>query len=268
MPILGPASQIQAATPEMLAAFRATHYRPDNTVLSVAGNYRLEDLRALAETYLGGWTPAERPEPAPLPDGCTCGARWRDKDIEQTHMCLGYPGVPQGSPDIYALSILNNLLGGGMSSRLFQRIREDLGMAYSVYSYPSMYPGSGMFTIYAGASPENAEEVLNQISNEIRLLLGKGVDDREFDQAREQLKGGYILGLESASSRMSSIGRSKLLLDRALSEEEVLAAIAAVTREDVMRVARDVLAEPCSAALVGRKAGELAKSKAMAGYAS
>ncbi len=263
MPILGTAEQIRGVTPEMLATFRRTHYRPDNTVLSVAGNYQLDTLRALAEKYLGDWAPMEQPEPMRLPSGYTPGMLRRDKDIEQMHVCLGFPGIAQGNSDIYALSILNNLLGGGMSSRLFQKIREELGMAYSVYSYPTLYPGSGMFTIYAGSSPENAEKVLGQIASELKLLLEEGIDEREFTQAREQLKGGYILGLESASSRMSSIGRSKLLMNRALSEDEILARIAEVTQEDVMRVARQILEQPCSVALVGRKASKLDARKAL-----
>jgi len=264
MPILGTARQIREVTPDMLAAFHRTHYRPDNTVLSVAGNYELEQLRALAEKYLGGWPSVEPPAPPRLTDGYEPGMLRRDKEIEQMHICLGYPGIPQGSPDIYALSILNNLFGGGMSSRLFQRIREELGIAYSVYSYPTLYPGGGMFTIYAGTSPDNASKALEQIGGELARLLEAGVTDGEFAQAREQLKGGYILGLESASSRMSSIGRSKLLLNRALSENEILDRIGAVAREDVERVARQILAQPCSIALVGRRAEQLDARGALA----
>ena len=264
MPILGTAEQIRGVTPELLAAFHHAHYRPDNTVLSVAGNYALDELRTLAETYLGGWPPVAPPGPPRLAGGYVPGMRTREKDIEQMHICLGYPGIPQGSPDIYALSILNNLLGGGMSSRLFQRIREELGIAYAVYSYPTLYPGSGMFTIYAGTSPDNAAKALEQIGGELARLLDEGVTGAEFAQAREQLKGGYILGLESASSRMSSIGRSKLLLGRALSEDEILGRIAAVTQEDVMDIARRILAEPCSIALVGRKAEKLDARGALA----
>lgn len=257
MPILGSSEQIRSVTPQMLTRFRDTHYRPDNTVLSVAGNYQLDRLHDLAERYLGQWSPAEQPEAVRSPEGYTPRMLRRDKDIEQMHLCLGYPGVPQGSPDIYGLSILNNLLGGGMSSRLFQRIREELGMAYSVYSYPTLYPGSGMFTIYAGSSPENAPKVIEQIAEEVALLLEQGITDQEFVQAREQLKGSYILGLESASSRMSSIGRSKLLMNRAQSEDEILARIAGVAQSDVMRIAREILTKPCSASLVGRKATQL-----------
>ncbi len=257
MPILGPAAQIRAVTPDMLRHFHATHYRPDNTVLSVAGNYQLDELEQLANKYLGTWQ-SDKPTAAPdKPNGYTPDVLRREKDIEQVHICLGYPGVEQGSLDIYPLSILNNLFGGGMSSRLFQKIREELGMAYAVYSYPTQYPGSGMFTLYAGTSPDNAEKVIGLIGGEVARLLKDGIDEKEFHQAREQLKGGYILGLESASSRMSSIGRSKLLLGRALDEEEVLARIAAVTLDDVVRVGRDILTQPCSAAVVGRKVGKI-----------
>ncbi|MDR3051624.1 MAG: insulinase family protein [Oscillospiraceae bacterium] len=253
-PILGTAEQIRAVAPQALAAFHAAHYRPDNTVLAVAGNYDLVQLEALAQKYLGAWQsphPAEKP---PLPTGYTAAALRRDKDIEQTHVCLSYPGVPQGSVDIYPLSILNNLFGGGMSSRLFQKIREEMGVAYSVYSYPTQFPGSGMFTIYAGTGPENAARVVAQIAQEVALLLREGVGQAEFAQARDQLKGNYILGLESASSRMSAIGRNKLLMDHAYSEEEVLERIAVVTLQDVERVAGQIFSQPCAAALVGRNA--------------
>ena len=263
MPILGTARMIRDATPGTLASFRRAHYRPDNTVLSVAGNYSLDELSALAAKYLGGWPPAEPPGPPRLAEGYDSGMLRRNKDIEQTHICLGYPGIPLGSPDLYALSVLNNLLGGGMSSRLFQRIREELGIAYSVYSYPTLYPGGGMFTIYAGTSPDNAFGALEQIAGELARLLDGGVTDEEFRQAREQLKGGYILGLESASSRMSSIGRNKLLLGRAVGEDEILGRIAGVTREDVTRIARQTLAAPCSVALVGRGADRLDARKAL-----
>ena len=256
-PILGTAEQIRGVTSEALRAFHQAHYRPDNTVLAVAGNYELAHLRALAERYLGAWQ-SDQPTAQMLPiRAYTPGLLRRDKDIEQMHLCLGYPGIAMGSPDIYALSIFNNLFGGGMSSRLFQRIREELGMAYSVYSYPTLYPGTGMFTLYAGTSPENAARVAGQIGEETALLLREGISQTEFAQAREQLKGGYILGLESASSRMSAIGRRKLLLGAAQNEEEILSCIAQVTRDDVFRVAQSILTQPCSASLVGRKATRL-----------
>lgn len=127
-------------------------------------------------------------------------------------------------------------------------------MAYSVGSYPSSVPGSGLYTLYAGTSPQHVEVVLRMLREEVERVLADGVGDAEFEKAREQLKGGYILGLESTSSRMSSIGRSTLLLDRVRGEDEVLEKIRAVTPEGMMRIARRVMGGPNAASIVGRDA--------------
>jgi predicted Zn-dependent peptidase len=257
MPILGTAAHIRDVSPGMLSQFRATHYRPDNTVLAVAGNYSLEALRELAQSYLGGWVSKHQPEPMRMPEGYAPGSCNRNKDIEQTHICLGFPGVAQGSPAIYGLSILNNLFGGGMSSRLFQRIREESGMAYAVYSYPTVYPGSGLFTVYAGTSAQHVGAVAKMLREEVTRVLEDGMTSEEFTKAREQLKGGYILGLESASSHMSHIGRSELLLRRVQSEDEVIEKINVVTLDDAMRVARMLLDGPNAASVVGREVDKI-----------
>ncbi|HML48802.1 MAG TPA: pitrilysin family protein, partial [Clostridia bacterium] len=208
--------------------------------------------REQIERHLGDWA-ASPPPQMPQAEKCFTPALVRkNKDIEQIHLCLGFPGIELGSPDIYALSIFNNLFGGGMSSRLFQRIREDLGMAYSVYSYPTVLPGCGLFVLYAGTSTNHTQSVLEQLRSEITLLLSEGITPEAFHMAREQLKGSYILGLESPSSRMSNIGRNLLLQGRVRDEQEVLNSIAAATVEDVMRVARDMLQCPNGASIVGR----------------
>ena len=256
-PILGNVEHIQAVTREELAAFRASHYSPKNTVLAVAGNFDLEQLKTLANQYLGSWDNAIPEKEMPRDAGYSKLHLFRTKEIEQVHLCLGFPGVPSELPETYAMSVFNTLFGGGMSSRLFQRIREESGMAYSVYSYPSHYPHTGMLTIYAGTSEVHAPKVLEMIRQEIDGLLEKGIGEEEFRQAVAQLRGGYTLGLESTSSRMSSIGRGKLLIGRAKTEEEVLAAIDAVRLEDVLQVARNALSAPCSSALVGSRAEEI-----------
>lgn len=251
--ILGTNERIAGYGREALVAYRQTHYRPDNTVLAVAGRYDLDRLKALAESLLGDWQgdgdAVAFPAAAFVP-----GLRRKEKEVEQVHVCIGYPGVAVGSDDTYALAIFNNLFGGGMSSRLFQRIREESGMAYSVGSYPSSVPGSGLYTLYAGTSPQHVEVVLRMLREEVERVLADGVGDAEFEKAREQLKGGYILGLESTSSRMSSIGRSTLLLDRVRGEDEVLEKIRAVTPEGMMRIARRVMGGPNAASIVGRDA--------------
>ena len=144
-----------------------------------------------------------------------------------------------------------------MSSRLFQHIREEMGAAYSVYSYPSSYMGCGTLSIYAGTSQELAQPVIDAIFAQIDELVRNGVTDSEFAMAKDQLKVSYVLGLESSSSRMSSIGRSKLLRGRAVDPQDVIRKIEAVTKEDVERVIARIFSAKCAAALVGRNVDTL-----------
>ena len=168
------------------------------------------------------------------------------------HICLAFPGVEQDDEELYPISVMNNLFGGGMSSRLFQRIREEMGAAYSVYSFPSTYTNCGTFTVYAGTSPETAQQVADELLRQIRLLRDGGVTQEEFDMAKEQLKVSYVLGLESSSARMSAIGRSKLLRGHAVDPQDVIRKIEAVTKEDVERAAHRMFGMPFSASAVGR----------------
>lgn len=256
-PILGTQAQIAAVTREALIAFREKHYRPDNTVLAVAGQFDLEALKAMAERHLGGWHAEGDVQTPAAFAGCAGRLLSRKKDIEQVHICLSYPGVAQDEDDLYPLTVMNNLFGGGMSSRLFQHIREEMGAAYSVYSYPSSYPHCGTLTIYAGTSPEMAQPVIDALHGEIDRLMREGVTDAEFAMAKEQLKVSYTLGLESSSSRMSSIGRSKLLRGRAVDPQDVIRKIEAVTREDVERMVERTFTQPCAASVVGRDIDQL-----------
>ena len=256
-PILGTHEQIASVTREALAQYRQKHYRPDNTVLAVAGRYDLETLKDMANRYLGSWRAGESTQDAIEPGVCQGQVITKKKDIEQVHVCLSYPGVSQEDDDLYPMSVMNNLFGGGMSSRLFQKIREEMGAVYSVYSYPSTYQSCGTLTIYAGTSPESAQAVVDELYAEIRKLMDEGVTDEEFAMAKEQLKVSYVLGLESSSSRMSSIGRNKLLRGRAADPDEVVKKIEAVTKEDVERVIRRTFSGECAAAAVGRNVDDL-----------
>jgi len=256
-PILGTHEQIASVTRQALIDFRKKHYRPDNTVLAIAGQFDLEQFKAMAEQYLGGWqAQGDTHMPAPV-TGCSGTVLTKVKDIEQVHVCLSYPGVAQEDDDLYALTVMNNLFGGGMSSRLFQRIREEMGAAYSVYSYPSTYSNCGTLSIYAGTSPEMAQPVIDALHEQIRLLIDGGITDEEFAMAKDQLKVSYVLGLESSSSRMSSIGRSKLMRGRPVDPQEVVAKIEAVTKEDVERIIRRIMTQTCAAAAVGRSVDKL-----------
>jgi len=256
-PILGTHEQIASVTRQALIEFREKHYRPDNTVLAIAGQFDLEQFKALAEQYLGGWhAQGQTHLPSPV-SGCSGDVKRKKKDIEQVHICLSYPGVAQDDDDLYPLTVMNNLFGGGMSSRLFQHIREEMGAAYSVYSYPSTYANCGTMSIYAGTSPELAQEVIDALHSEIKKLLEGGVTDEEFAMAKDQLKVSYVLGLESSSSRMSSIGRSKLMRGRAVDPQDVVKKIEAVTKADVERIIQRVLTQPCAASVVGRNVDNL-----------
>lgn len=256
-PILGTQEQIASVSREALIAFRKKHYRPDNTVLAIAGQFDLDAFRAMAERYLGSWQAAGDTHEPEAVNGCDGRLLCKRKDIEQVHICLAYPGVAQDDDDLYPLTVLNNLFGGGMSSRLFQHIREEMGAAYSVYSYPSAYANCGTMTIYAGTSPEMAQRVIDALHGEIEKLLSGGVTDEEFAMAKDQLKVSYVLGLESSSSRMSSIGRSKLLRGRAVDPQDVVKKIEGVTKADVERMMHRIFTQPCAGSVVGRDIDKL-----------
>ena len=257
--ILGPREIIENCSREDILAYRARHYSPLNACVAVAGNFEIGQLRDILEKHFGAWQgsagelyPVNLVNQAPR----TLTA---DKDTEQAHVCLGYTGKELGSDDVYAMTVFNSVLGGGMSSRLFQRIREESAMAYSVYSAPSAYPHCGDFTVYAAVSPRNVRAVVSEIDDEIQKLLHDGITDEEFRMAKAQLKGGFILGQESAYNRMNGMGSNLALLGRYISTEETIRRIEAVTRDDAQRVAEETLRGPRSEAYVGKKIAKYLK---------
>ena len=257
--ILGSRELIASYTREDILAFRARHYSPMNTCVAIAGNFDLNQVKDLMAQRFGDWTGGAG-EIFPVnavnqrPQTLTA-----DKDTEQAHICLGYRGKPLGDADAYPMAVFNSILGGGMSSRLFQRIREESAMAYSVYSAPSAYPHCGDFTIYAAVSPRNVKAVLAQIDEETSLLVREGATQEEFNMAKAQLKGGFILGQESAYNRMNSMGSNMALMNRVITTDETIRRIEAVTPEDVRRVAAETLGSPRSQAFVGKKIAKYLK---------
>ena len=254
MPILGPAEQIAAYTRDDLANYRARHYHPENCVVALAGNYDPEQVLALIQQYFGEWKKSGQRQTVPPMQPIPGQKAAKEKDTEQLHICLGYPGTFLGSDELYPMSVMNNLLGGAMSSRLFQKIREEMGMAYSIYTYPSTYVGCGTFAVYAGVSPKNGHAVLDETLKQLDLLCRDGVTEKEFREAKNQLRGSYLLGLESPGSRMQSMGRGQLHLDRCRTPEETVAKIEAVNIESVNAVARRIFSNAPCISVVGKQA--------------
>ncbi|MFA1539349.1 M16 family metallopeptidase [Actinomadura monticuli] len=254
-PILGSEDSINALSRDRIHGYYREHYVPSNLVVSVAGNIDHDEVvglvsRAFAEHLTGDAEPA-----APRLDGAPAPLDPRsvviDKDTEQAHIILGGAGVSRTDERRFALGVLNAALGGGMSSRLFQEIREKRGLAYSVYSYTAQYADSGIFGVYAGCQPAKAEEVLSICRDELGKAAAECLTDEELERGKGQLRGAMVLGLEDTGSRMSRIGKSELVYESLLPVDEVLARIEAVTLDDVRAVARDVLAAPQALTVIG-----------------
>ena len=253
LPILGTQESVSAFDREGLLSYFQEHYVTQNTVVACAGHFdRDQLLNALSKGF--DMAPSEKKN-QPLTQGFPGGRRISciKKDIEQVHITLALPGYGRDTREQYALAVLSNALGGSMSSRLFQSIREKQGLAYSVYSYPIFYSDTGIFSLYAGTGEKQAETVLSLMLKEIREIRENGLTKEEFIRCREQLLGSYLLGMESSSAWMNAIGKVALLQNRAYNEKETLDRIAGVTMEDVERtVAYALNEENLVAALVGR----------------
>jgi len=250
--ILGPKENILSASREGLKGFMAGRYVPKNAVLSVAGNYDwphlVERVQAAFDGWQGEYAHKLYEKPAYLSQHL-----FRQKDTEQTHICLGFPSLKMDETGSFSLAVLNNLLGGSMSSRLFQNIREQAGLAYNVYSFVSAYAGAGDLVLYAGTNPRTAQEVCDRMAGEIGRLMKDGVSAQEFEKAREQIKGLYILGMESTTARMNAMGKGCLLLNRLRSQEEYLSLLQKASLDEAMALARRIFSSPMAASVVGPK---------------
>lgn len=258
-PILGSAERVSSYRREDLVNYWQAMYRPQNAVFSIAGNYDWAQVQALLNERLGAWKPDGLREHGCDTQQVARGTLAKEKEIEQIHICLGFPGLPIGDLRNYELSLFNSIYGGAMSSRLFQKIREESGLAYTVYSYPNAYTDSGMLSVYAATNADAAVRVYEQILEETRKIAQSGLTREEFTMAREQLKAGFILGSESTSARMQSNGRRLLLMNETRSESEVIDRVNAIRYEDTNELMREILSAPHSLALVGKNSDALAK---------
>ncbi|MEI5011931.1 pitrilysin family protein [Streptomyces sp. PmtA] len=257
-PVLGTVDTINALNRPQIARFYRKHYDPTHLVVAAAGNIdHATVVRQVRRAFeqAGALTRTDAKPVAPR-DGLrklrTAGrVEVLDRRTEQAHVVLGMPGLARTDERRWALGVLNTALGGGMSSRLFQEVREKRGLAYSVYSYTSGFADCGLFGVYAGCRPNQVHDVLKICRNELDRVANEGLADDEIDRAVGQLSGSTVLGLEDTGALMNRIGKSELCWGAQMSVDDMLANIAAVTPDDVRAVAREVLGQRPSLSVIG-----------------
>lgn len=253
-PILGTEETLATFTGDTLKNYMHELYTPENVVISIAGNITdlfIKEVEKYFGTYQAGGFILSENIPTFHSNRIT-----RKKETEQAHLCLGFEGLKVGHEDIYSLIILNNVLGGSMSSRLFQEVREQRGLAYSVFSYHSSYQDSGILTIYGGTGAKQLDLLFETIQETLDKFKKEGLTEKELSNCKEQLKGSLMLSLESTNSRMSRNGKNELMLKRHRSLDEIVDQIDQVTKESVDRLANTTFTDKYSVALISPE-GEL-----------
>ena len=254
---IGTEKSISGFKRDDLINFLANNFTAEKTVVAVAGNINEQDALEKISKVFGSVKRSAMPIEQ-KPAIYTAGYGKKEKDIEQVHLCLGFPGLQNNAVEIYALACVNTVFGGGMSSRLFQKIREELGLAYVICSYSQSYDETGLCNIYAALSPENLHEALDSILGEVRGLFMDKIGSDELNRAKEQLKSNFLLSLESSSSRMSSLGRALLLLDRVITPDELIAKIDDIDLDKFYEVCEMIFKlDEMSVTLVGKQVGEM-----------
>ena len=252
--ILGTADSVAALDPAALRDYFGRTYTAGNLVIAAAGHVEAGAVRDLVgETFwaVGAGNPSP---PAPAPEVAP-RLLVRDKDLEQSHVCLGTRAYPHDHADRYVTYVLNTVLGGSMSSRLFQNVREKRGLAYAVASSLAAYRDVGSLTVYAGCDAASVSEVVDLVAAELRAMKATPMEESELQRAKDHLKGSLVLGLESTTSRMSQLARAEMYFGRQIGIDETLAALDRVTAGDVQRVAADLFATGNLAATVLGPAG-------------
>lgn len=252
--VQGTGSSIAPMRRDAIEEYYRRHYRPERLVVAAAGSV---DHRALARAIEKAFADMPDAEPADPREGSGAPpvagvASVHERDIEQCHLVYGTRGLSRTDPRRWALGVLNTVLGSGMSSRLFQEIRERRGLAYAVWSSPMPYAETGLFAVYAGTSPERIDDVLGIVREQVRDVVRRGITDRELVRGKGHLRGNVVLSLEDPGSWMTHLGRSELTHGEILSATEMIERIEAVTLADVRRVAEEVLAsEPWALTVLG-----------------
>lgn len=233
-PILGAEETIRDFNSSKIRQYLDTKYTPDQVVIAVAGNIDHDDVVEKL-TPFGAFHRQREKTVGEVPAGSTI-RKAIGRETEQMHVMVGVPGLAQEDDDIYAMHIINNILGGSLSSRLFQEIREQRGLAYSVFSYHSTFADTGLFSIYAGTSPEKTEEVVETVLQEVNCMRKEGISEEDLNRTKAQIKGNLLLGLESVGSRMSRLGKTELSFGRVKTAEEAVEKLEKVKLDDIIRV--------------------------------
>ncbi|MGD6842075.1 M16 family metallopeptidase [Bacillus infantis] len=247
-PILGTEETLETFKGDTLREYMHETYTPENVVISIAGNISdsfIQEVEKLFGSYEAG--KQERNQEKPVFHSNRVS---RKKETEQAHLCLGYEGLPVGHKDMYSLILLNNILGGSMSSRLFQDVREQRGLAYSVFSYHSSFQDTGMVTIYGGTGAKQLDVLFETIQETLATLKRDGITEKELKNSKEQMKGSLMLSLESTNSRMSRNGKNELLLGRHRSLDEIVEQIDAVSEAGVNEMANSIFSDQFSVSLI------------------
>ncbi|MDE6357935.1 MAG: insulinase family protein [Eubacteriales bacterium] len=231
--VLGNSENVKRFKKEDFLNFLKDRYVGENTVIAVAGSFDRDDFLEKIEKYFKKMKKGKADDKNYASQVYIPSKLKIEKDIEQLHLCIGFEGISLKSKYNYAMSLLNVIFGGGMSSILFQNIREKYGLAYSIYSYNSSYINNGLFSIYAGINPNQYEKALETIKYEINTLKKEKISVEQINKAKEQLKSNYIMGLENTSNRMSGLGRSKILIDKVKTPDEIINEVDSISKEDV-----------------------------------
>lgn len=249
-PILGTAGTVEGFDREALQAAFRSWYAPNNMIVTAAGNISHQQLLDLVAPRFSSRVPAANGHASPAPAPAAEINSRSKTELEQVHICIGVPACSMTDPRRYAVAILNNILGSGMSSRLFQNIREKQGLAYAVFSETNHYHDAGMLCIYAGTALETVEQLVNSVTSELRDLKSKGITEEELRRSKANLKGATLLSLESSGSRMTDLARQFLYFGNYTSAAERITAMEAVSRDEVQQLAAQMFQPSQTAAAV------------------
>lgn len=236
MPILGTTKTIATFTAESIRQYYERNYHTENMVLSVAGNFNTDEMMELLNKALGSWKAKKSFDQYNAEAQYHIAHVTREKDVEQVHTCIAFPGLERENPMKYALGVFNTIFGGGMSSKLFQRVREENGLTYSIYSYTTAFADTGLFSVSAGMNPNQLERVYELVAEEVQAAKKNGLPQKLIDVTKEQLISNFIIGTESTLNRMTSAGSALLLRGKILDTQEVIEKLSRVTADDILQV--------------------------------